>query len=192
MAHGYVQIRWSTRQRVELLSAQTPSPPSNKQQPVFSAITVEMLIQRPWQTVWPGSLDQPALRTQWRVREGIMNTNLKRLLIWTPRVLSILFALFLSLFALDVFGAGYTLTETLIALFMHLIPTFVLLLALAVAWRWEWVGAVIFLGFAVWYLWEAWGNFPFFVLLIIAGPPLLIGLLYLVDWRYRAELRPAH
>ena len=121
-----------------------------------------------------------------------MNTNLKRLLIWAPRVLSILFALFLSLFALHVFGAGYTFTETLIALFMHLIPTFVLLLGLVLAWRWEWVGAVIFLGFAAWYLVEAWGSFSVVVLLSIAGPPLLIGLLYLIDWRYRAELRPAH
>ena len=117
-----------------------------------------------------------------------MNKHLKQLLVWTPRVLGILFALFLSIFALDVFGAGYTIGETIVALFMHLIPTFVLLIALGLAWRWQWVGALVFLGFVAWYLIQAWGNFPFFVLLLIAGPPLLIGLLYLVDWFYEAEL----
>lgn len=118
-----------------------------------------------------------------------MNTRLKRLLLWTPRVLAILFALFLSLFALDVFGVGYTISETIIALLMHLLPTFALLLVLALAWRWPAVGALGFLGFAAWYLHMAWGNFPVMVLLLIAGPPLLIGLLYLLDWHYWTQLR---
>lgn len=121
-----------------------------------------------------------------------MNIILKRLLIWTPRVLGLLFALFLSIFALDVFGVGYTIGETVIALLMHLIPTFVLLLALALAWRWAWIGALTFLGFGIWYLAEAAGSFPFITLLLIAGPALLVGGLYLVDWLYRAELRPVH
>ncbi len=121
-----------------------------------------------------------------------MNTTLKRLLIWTPRVLGILFALFLSIFALDVFGIGYTISETVIALLMHLIPTFVLLIALALAWRWTWVGAVAYLGFVAWYLLQAWGSFPVAVLLLVTGPPLVVGVLYLVDWLYRAELWPAY
>ena len=120
-----------------------------------------------------------------------MSTTVKRLLIWTPRVLGILFALFLSIFALDVFGAGYTVWETVVALFMHLIPTFVILIALAFAWRWEWVGALGFLSFALWYLLEAWTRMPPLTLVLIAGPPLAVGLLYLVDWVYRSELQPA-
>lgn len=119
-----------------------------------------------------------------------MSTRMKQLLIWTPRLLGILFALFLSIFALDVFGAGYTIGETLIALFMHLLPTFALLIALALAWRWQWVGAVVFLGFVAWYLIDTWGQAPFLVLLFICGPPLVVGLFYLVDWFYRAELQP--
>jgi hypothetical protein len=118
-----------------------------------------------------------------------MNTNRKRLLIWTPRVLGLLFALFLSLFALDVFGAGYSVGETIVALFMHLIPTFILLIALALAWRWELAGAIIFIGFCTWYITISWGSAPLMTLVIICGPPLLVGVLYLVDWFYRAELR---
>lgn len=120
-----------------------------------------------------------------------MNTGLKQLLLWAPRVLGILFALFLSIFALDVFSEGYTVGELFVALFMHLIPTFILLIALAVAWRWEWVGALVFFGFVAWYLSEAWGQFPLPTLLLISGPPLLVGVLYLVDWFYRTQLRPA-
>ena len=37
----------------------------------------------------------------------------KQLLFWTPRILGILFALFLSMFALDVFGEGYGFWGTL-------------------------------------------------------------------------------
>ncbi|MEZ4863496.1 MAG: hypothetical protein R3C14_19410 [Caldilineaceae bacterium] len=120
-----------------------------------------------------------------------MNTQLKRMLIWTPRILGILFALFVSLFALDVFDAGYSFWETAVALFIHLLPVFGLLIGLALAWRWEWVGALIFLGFCGWYLAMAWGNFVFLVYLIMCGPPLIIGLLFLVDWIYRTELHTA-
>ena len=66
-----------------------------------------------------------------------------------------------------------------------------MLIALVLAWRWEWVGALGFLGFALWYLLEAWGRMSPLTLVLIAGPLLVIGLLYLVDWRYRAELQPA-
>ena len=119
-----------------------------------------------------------------------MSTRTKQLLLWTPRVLGILFAIFLSLFALDVFGAGYGLWETALALSIHLIPTFALLIALVLAWRWQWIGAVVFLGFSGWYLIETWGDATFTALLAICGPPLVVGLLYLFDWFYRAELQP--
>jgi hypothetical protein len=117
-----------------------------------------------------------------------MAQPLKRLLFWTPRIMAILFALFLSIFALDVFGEGYSLWQTILALFMHLIPVYILLIALALAWRWEWVGAVVFIGFSVWYLMTTGGQFPWSVYLIVAGPPLLIGVLFLLNWLYKTKL----
>ena len=118
-----------------------------------------------------------------------MNARTKRLLFWTPRALGILFAIFLSLFALDVFSEGYGFRETIVALFMHLVPTFVVLIALAVAWRWEWVGAALFCGLAVFYVVMAWGRFPFGTYLVISGPLLLVGVLFLLNWLRRDELR---
>lgn len=116
---------------------------------------------------------------------------LRQIFLWTPRVLSLLFALFVGLFALDVFDEGYGLWKTVIALLIHLLPVFALLIGLALAWRWAWVGALIFLSFSVWYLATFWGRFPWSVYLIMAGVPFVVGLLWLVDWLYRAELRTA-
>jgi hypothetical protein len=73
-----------------------------------------------------------------------MKESVKRLVFWTPRILCTLFAAFISVFALDVFGEGYGFWETVVALLMHLIPTGVILIVLAIAWRWEWVGGALF------------------------------------------------
>ena len=118
-----------------------------------------------------------------------MKTPPKRLLYWTPRVLCILFALFISLFALDVFGEGYGLCMTVLALLMHLIPTAILLIALAISWRWEWVGGIVFPGLGALYLVMAWGQFHWPVYLTISGPLFLLGLLFLINWFYKTELR---
>ncbi|RIK37389.1 MAG: hypothetical protein DCC55_24490 [Chloroflexi bacterium] len=69
------------------------------------------------------------------------------------------------------------------------------LIALAVAWRWEWAGALLFAGFSVWYLVMSWGPYPLVANLIgawpIAGPPLVIALLFMADWLYQVKLQPA-
>jgi len=108
----------------------------------------------------------------------------KRLLFWSPRVLGILFAIFLSLFALDVFSEGYGFGETILALLMHLIPTYLVVIALAVAWRWEWVGSILFIALASAYLASSGGGSW-----IISGPLFLIAILFLVNWLYRARLK---
>jgi len=68
---------------------------------------------------------------------------------WTPRILCILAILFISLFALDSFDPKYTLWQQLQAFFMHLIPTYVLILFLVVAWKWELVGGLILIAVAL-------------------------------------------
>lgn len=111
-----------------------------------------------------------------------MSRNLKRLLFWLPRGLCVLFAAFISLFALDVFGEGYSPGETLVALFMHLLPTFVILLALAIAWRRDLVGALLFAALGVAFV-IFFDNRPnWLTYLIVAGPLFLISALFLLDW----------
>ncbi len=118
-----------------------------------------------------------------------MNTSTKRLLFWTPRVLCILFAMFLSLFALDVFSEGYGFWETILALLIHLVPVYIVVIVLVIAWRWEWVGAILFIASALFYLVWAWGRFHWSAYLVISGPLVLLSVLFLFNWIYRAQLR---
>jgi hypothetical protein len=55
-----------------------------------------------------------------------MKAGNKKLLTWLPRIPGMLFAVFISLFALDVFSEEKGFLQTLIALLMHLIPTFII------------------------------------------------------------------
>lgn len=119
-----------------------------------------------------------------------MNERMKRVAFWLPRGLALLFAAFISLFALDVFGQGTGVWDTIVALFMHLMPTFPVLAALAVAWRRAWARAVLFTSLAVAYRITTWGRTEGATVLIVAGPALLVGILFLVDWLVGADPRP--
>ncbi|MER2597947.1 MAG: hypothetical protein ABTQ73_00315 [Caldilineales bacterium] len=102
---------------------------------------------------------------------------MQRILFWTPRLLGLLFALFLSLFALDVFGQGYSAWDTLRALLIHLTPVYAVLIVLAIAWRWEKPGGLLFFVLALLYiLWTRRLDWS----LVIAAPLLLLGLLFLL------------
>ncbi len=119
-----------------------------------------------------------------------MNQTVEKILFWSPRVLGILIAIFVSLFALDVFGEGYSSWETIAALAMHLIPTLVILIVLGIAWRWEWTGGFLFVALGVLYITLFWepSNLPAY--LIISGPLFLAGILFLLDGCYRKANLP--
>ena len=112
---------------------------------------------------------------------------------WTPRILSILFICFLSLFSLDIFDSAVGFKEIAIGLFMHNIPSIVLLLITLMAWKHEIVGAVAFalaglaymiLVFANLGAEEMWYTRILWVV-NISGPAFLIAGLYYVGWRRR-------
>lgn len=102
---------------------------------------------------------------------------------WLPRILSIAFVLFLSVFSFDVFSE-YSGWSAVLPLLVHLIPSIVLLIVAAIAWRYAWVGAVIFLGFAIFYVFAAGFDRPWSWYAGISGPSALVGILYLLSWRY--------
>jgi hypothetical protein len=112
-----------------------------------------------------------------------------RFLFWSPRILSNAFAVFLSLFALDVFQEAHGFWAVLPALLMHLIPTFVVVGFLLAAWRWEWVGALAFSGAATLYMYKVLPQHPDWAA-GIALPMLVIAALFLASWMQRRQQGP--
>jgi hypothetical protein len=114
-----------------------------------------------------------------------MTSAARRVLFWTPRVLTIAFALFLALLALDVFNEGYTGWRLLLALGIHLIPAAGIAVVLALAWRWDWLGTLLFAGLGLFYLRNNLRH-PNWIL-VISGPLFLLAALFLISWVKRAE-----
>lgn len=108
---------------------------------------------------------------------------------WSARGLGILFALFLSLFALDVFTEYTDAADIAKALMIHLIPTFLVLVVLILAWRWELIGAITFTILGMAYIVTSLGQFPFSTYLLIAGPPIVIGMLFFTAHRISSANR---
>ena len=94
---------------------------------------------------------------------------MKKVLYWTPRILSILFIAFISIFALDVFGKP----QWFLALVIHLIPSFILIALTIIAWRHELLGGFAFIAIGLLLLL----SFRF-ELMIISIPAIIIGLLF--------------
>jgi hypothetical protein len=130
-----------------------------------------------------------AIALQQEALLGGMTGRVRRLVFWVPRFALLAFAAFVGLFALDVFEAGYGFWETLLALVIHLLPTIVLLVAAMLAWRRPWIGATCSIGWAAWYLAEAWGRFPLSVYALLSGAPFLVGVLFVLEWRSRTDTR---
>jgi hypothetical protein len=113
---------------------------------------------------------------------------MNKFLYWTPRILTIIFILFLGLFALDSFEGDQSMIKKLGGFFIHLVPNFVLILILVVAWKNEWVGTLAFALVGIAYIIIFWGRFPVTTYLIISGPLFLVAVLFWLNWMDRKKL----
>jgi hypothetical protein len=118
-----------------------------------------------------------------------MTKPTKQILFWTPRILCILFALFLSMFSFDVFDEGYNFWQAIFAFIMHNIPTALVIIILLFSWRWEWIGGILFVALGILYIIASLGKFNLDAFLLISGPLFLIGILFFINWFYRAEIK---
>lgn len=112
------------------------------------------------------------------------NKNKKNfsLIFWAPRILTIIFILFISLFALDVFDGNSGL-KLFLALIIHLIPSIILTIFLLISWKYEIIGAIGFSLLGLIYLinvaiigFISWAF-------IISGPLFLLGILFYISWK---------
>ncbi len=76
-----------------------------------------------------------------------------------------------------------------LALLMHLIPSAIIIIVLVVSWRWEWIEGILFIMLGAMYKVLYWGRFHWTVYLMISGPLLLTGILFLINWLYKGELQ---
>ncbi len=113
-----------------------------------------------------------------------------KLLVWTPRVLAILYAAFISLFALDVWEMPGSFLQRLGGFLIHLVPTYFIIAATILAWKRPFAGGVVFLSMgAAFTLFFGWAEMETF--LLMAGPLFLIGLLFILEgWLDQPTLRP--
>lgn len=112
-----------------------------------------------------------------------------KLIFYLPRVLSIIFILFLMMFSLDVFEPGRSAGEIAVGLFMHNLPALFLLLILIISWKkYPVVAGITFILAGLLYivLLATSSGFQLYMLswsLMISGPAFLIGGLFLIGWR---------
>jgi len=119
-----------------------------------------------------------------------MEKKINKFVYWTPRILSIIFICFLAMFSLDVFDMKLGFWETVLGLFMHNIPAFILLIALLISWKHEIVGGIVFILAGILYIVILLINilrnpsewYMLFWALQISGPAFLIGILFIINW----------
>jgi len=109
--------------------------------------------------------------------EGKMKTSK---LMWIPRVLAMIFIVFLSLFALDTFSGDAPLVKKLAGFFVHLIPSFILVLTWLISWKKPLMGGSIFilLSIAFAFFFRTYRSVPTF--LLITFPVALVGILFII------------
>jgi hypothetical protein len=104
------------------------------------------------------------------------------------RILAIAFAVFISLFALDVFVPGVPLGKILQGLLIHLIPTYIILILTWITWKHPMIGGILFILAGAAYPILAKGE-DLIAFLLIGGIPIMIGILFLAGsgWNRAAK-----
>ena len=102
---------------------------------------------------------------------------------WILRILLIIIILVFALFSLDVFEDGKGIWEIIAGLFMHNLPSLVMIIILFIAWKNELMGGVLLLlgviGFGI-FLFFKIDNFMYGTVILL-GIPFLIGIMFVIN-----------
>ena len=99
---------------------------------------------------------------------------MKKILYKLPRILGIIYILFISVFALDVI----TEQRAVIAFLMHMLPSIGLLLVLILAWKRPFIGGFIYIILGLGYGYMIYGEKNMIAFLAISAPLFVIGFLF--------------
>jgi hypothetical protein len=121
---------------------------------------------------------------------GVITPPLSKVLYYTPRLAGVLMIIFVSLFALDVFGPGIPFWKQVLGFIIHAAPAIILAILMFFAWKRPVIGFVIFGLAAVFFLRFVFnldfgaGNFVMFV-----GPLALISAMFWMNWKWGEVIR---
>jgi hypothetical protein len=107
-------------------------------------------------------------------------------LLWIPRIICILFIAAISLFACDAFGNDTGFWKTLLALLVHLLPTFSMIFLLYLSWKRAWIGGIVFILAGIAFIFWKGVMYP-----VVFIPLFLVGVLFLLRWFFRKEIEKA-
>ena len=107
--------------------------------------------------------------------------NKSKILNRAAKILAVVYILFISALALDVFEIDAPLGQKLMGLIMHLIPSFALIIAAFIAFRKRVAGGIIFILLAIVFTFYFRTYSNVFSLLSISAPLFIIGLLFLLS-----------
>ncbi|HEY3390706.1 MAG TPA: hypothetical protein VGK38_14105 [Prolixibacteraceae bacterium] len=108
---------------------------------------------------------------------------------WIPRILGVIFALAISLFATDVLDNGSGFWKTLLAVIIHLIPSFILITVLVLSWKRPWIGGIGYILLGIVYI--IWSSQSGRGSQIIDIPLFSAGILFLINWFLRKQIKIA-
>lgn len=97
--------------------------------------------------------------------------------------IGVLYALALLVFALDVFNHDQSFLDTFSDVCLHLVPTMVVFLFVFVGYKNPIIGAIICLLSALIYIISGWSNLHWTAHVIIAGPLLVLSMLYIMAYK---------
>lgn len=115
-----------------------------------------------------------------KMRQPSQGRRCGKVLCFAPKILAVLFIIFISLFSFDAFNTKAGLGTILLSFLIYLIPSIIVILLLIYACRNSRIGGTLFilLGMIFTLYFKTYTRLSFF--LAISGPVFLIGILFLV------------
>lgn len=117
-----------------------------------------------------------------------MKVRKESILFWLPRIISIFFILFISLFATDVFNE-YSFPDVIIALAMHLLPSILLLTFLVLSWKNDLIGGILYFIGWISFLLFFWERDHLSTQIIISSPLLVTSLMFFINYLFSRKKR---
>lgn len=109
-----------------------------------------------------------------------------KLILWTPRILSMFLILLIFMFSFDVFDSNDSWTRVALGFLIHNIPVFILVMALIISWKRPLVGSIIYFSSGIFYssfMLTRFGLNMISAVLTLGLPAILIGFLFWLTYK---------